>query len=186
MAPPLRELMVYMETQWITSTVFPVNSWSVFQRSFRTNNDVEGWHNRINQNVHGAGLNMYELILRLHHEALDVVLTCQLVEEEVLKRMQRTKYRHCHEKIMELLEAFEARAITIVKKLLKRCAYINGPWIDNEHFVCIILLIFWHLLIWWHIIHENYKNNWVVKFTIYRQSTSPMINNHAQVGKTTE
>ena len=64
---------------------------------------IEGWHNRINQNVHGAGLNMYELILRLHHEALDVVLTCKLVEEEVLKRMQRTKYRHCHEKIMEFV-----------------------------------------------------------------------------------
>ena len=120
------KLMVYMETQWINSTVFPVNRWCVFQRSFRTNNAVEGWHNRINQNVHGAGLNMYELILRLHHKALDVVLTCQLVEKEVLKRMQRTKYRHCHEKIMELWEAFEARAIT-VKKLLKRCAYINGP-----------------------------------------------------------
>ncbi len=44
----LEELMAYMDTQWIRNPTFPVSSWSVYQRQYRTNNDVEGWHNRLN------------------------------------------------------------------------------------------------------------------------------------------
>src|ERR1043165_5689256 len=38
----LNDLLIYIEQQWIRSTTFPIASWSVFDRSFRTNNDVEG------------------------------------------------------------------------------------------------------------------------------------------------
>ncbi len=48
LTPAVEELVQYMETQWIQSTTFPVSSWSVYQRQFRTNNDVEGYQNRLN------------------------------------------------------------------------------------------------------------------------------------------
>ena len=125
-APPLRSLLTYMETNWIMNTQFPIRSWSVFQRPFKTNNDVEGWHNRLNQNVPSGGLNFYELVKRLHDEATDVELMCQFVEEGQLKHLQRKKYKHLHDKIMSLWEQFDNREITI-KSLLKSCSYLNGP-----------------------------------------------------------
>ena len=125
--PPLGELMTYLETQWIMNSEFPIESWSVFKRPFRTNDDVEGWHNRLNQNVPSGGLNLYELIKRLHEEATDVDLTCQLVEEmQMIPELQREKYTMLHEKIVTLWEQFEDRDLTI-KSLLKSCSHLNGP-----------------------------------------------------------
>ena len=37
----------YIERQWMSSTVHPLTSISVFNLSIRTNNDCEGYHNRI-------------------------------------------------------------------------------------------------------------------------------------------
>ena len=37
----------YMERQWMSSTVHPLSSISVFKLSIRTNNDCEGYHNRL-------------------------------------------------------------------------------------------------------------------------------------------
>lgn len=125
-APPLRELMTYLDNQWIMSSQFPIKSWSVFKRTFRTNNDVEGWHNRLNQNVPPGGLNLYELIKRLHQEATDVVLTCHLIEEQQMLRLQRKKHKMLHEKIVTLWEQFENRDIT-KESLLKSCSFLNGP-----------------------------------------------------------
>ena len=43
-----KALLTYVESQWITSFTFPIPSWSVYRRPFRTNNDVEGWHHKLN------------------------------------------------------------------------------------------------------------------------------------------
>ncbi|XP_069107059.1 uncharacterized protein [Argopecten irradians] len=45
---PLRKFVHYIETNWIASTVHPPTTWSAFEASVRTNNDVEGWHHRLN------------------------------------------------------------------------------------------------------------------------------------------
>jgi hypothetical protein len=34
--------LVYIEDTWMTSTVWTVPTWSVFNQAIRTNNDVEG------------------------------------------------------------------------------------------------------------------------------------------------
>ena len=125
-AGPLRDLMTYMEAQWIASTTFPIHSWSVFQRPFRTNNDCEGWHNKLNQNVNAGGLNLYLLIKRLHEEATCVVITCQLLEQGQIMRCQRIMYRELHKKIMGLWEKFDNRDLN-VQQLLNKCSYLNGP-----------------------------------------------------------
>ena len=38
----------YIKKQWISGDVFTVRDLSVFQMTIRTNNDVEGYHYRIN------------------------------------------------------------------------------------------------------------------------------------------
>ena len=42
----------YIKNQWISGDVFTVRDLSVFQMTIRTNNDVEGYHYRINAKAH--------------------------------------------------------------------------------------------------------------------------------------
>ena len=39
-------LVNYVQATWIESLLWPANSWTAFKSSVRTNNDVDGWHNR--------------------------------------------------------------------------------------------------------------------------------------------
>jgi hypothetical protein len=38
----LQELVTYIENQWMNHPIFDIKSWSVFNLTVRTNNDVEG------------------------------------------------------------------------------------------------------------------------------------------------
>src|SRR5271165_3687050 len=99
-------LLDYVERQWISSTTFPIASWSVYKRPFRTNNDVEGWHQKLNASSRAAGLNMYKLIHVLHIEAIDVQYACRFVSEKLMMRCQRKIYARLHGRIFELWAKF--------------------------------------------------------------------------------
>ena len=45
---PMEKLAAYIKKQWIDTRHFPPSSWSAFYSATRTNNDVEGWHYRLN------------------------------------------------------------------------------------------------------------------------------------------
>jgi len=49
----LKNLVLYVEQQWIKSSSFPPEEWSVYGQVVCTNNDIEGWHNALNQNAGG-------------------------------------------------------------------------------------------------------------------------------------
>jgi hypothetical protein len=57
--PVLQALVNYINDTWINSTVWSPQNWSVFRKSVRTNNDVEGWHHRLNHNARRATLPFY-------------------------------------------------------------------------------------------------------------------------------
>ena len=59
----------YVRVTWVESTVWPPSTWSVFRQPVRTNNDVEGWHCRLNVKVNHGRLNLYQLIQLLHAES---------------------------------------------------------------------------------------------------------------------
>ncbi|KAH3826578.1 hypothetical protein DPMN_128487 [Dreissena polymorpha] len=40
--PQLDSLVTYMDRQWFQHVLFNPENWSIFRRSVRTNNDVEG------------------------------------------------------------------------------------------------------------------------------------------------
>ena len=65
---------IYGKT-WIRNSVWNVESWCVFNLSVRTNNDVEGWHRRLNYRANKANLPLYTLINLLYKEAELVVLS---------------------------------------------------------------------------------------------------------------
>jgi len=44
---------------WIQSRLWPAKSLTAFQSSVLTNNDVEGWHNRLNRQTRACKLDLY-------------------------------------------------------------------------------------------------------------------------------
>ena len=124
--PVLQSLVNYINDTWINSTVWSPENWSVFKKSVRTNNDVEGWHHRLNRHARRASLPVYLLIHLLHQESRLVSMQVRLVSENKLKRQQQRKYKDLQAKIFKYWDDFIAGEMTS-KQLLYACAYVNGP-----------------------------------------------------------
>ncbi|KAH3693735.1 hypothetical protein DPMN_081175 [Dreissena polymorpha] len=59
--------MVYIYNTWSNSSVFTVECWSIFGKSITTNNDCEGWNNRLNTRLATRGpVPFYVLVLELY------------------------------------------------------------------------------------------------------------------------
>ena len=84
----LRPLVDYIRSTWIQGQWSP-EDWCVYKRCIRANNDVEGWHNRLNMKAQRGNIQLYLLIHLLHSEAKLVPLQKQLITEDKLRRQQR-------------------------------------------------------------------------------------------------
>jgi hypothetical protein len=85
----MKKFCSYIDRNWIKSHTWPPVNWSVFRQDDRTNNDVEGWHNRINEGKNGA-FNLFHLIDQLHYEATLISLQAKLMERgENLRRRNK-------------------------------------------------------------------------------------------------
>ena len=125
--PKLQDFMQYVGRNWITGQTWPPSSWSVFMKSIRTNNDIEGWHLGLNRRAAGKSqLPLYLLISLLHREARLTSLQIRLVSEKKLRRIQRKKFRDLQTKIFALWDKFSSGECS-ARKLLKACSYLNGP-----------------------------------------------------------
>ena len=123
----LQQFAAYVEKTWITSSVWPPSTWSVYLQSIRTNNDVEGWHNGLNRRAQGKSqLPLYLLIALLHEESRLTNLQIRLVSERKLCRIQRKTYRQLQSKIFSLWDQYENGEKTI-KQLLRACSEMYGP-----------------------------------------------------------
>ncbi|KAL3859614.1 hypothetical protein ACJMK2_009828 [Sinanodonta woodiana] len=60
--PVTQTLIGYFSRQWLDNPVFPAEAWSVYRQKVRTNNDVEGWHHRLNSRAVHMGLGFYQLV----------------------------------------------------------------------------------------------------------------------------
>ncbi|XP_068242208.1 uncharacterized protein [Palaemon carinicauda] len=79
----LQTIMQYMSRTWIHNYLWPTSSWSIFYQSIRTNNDIEGWHNRLNKRAADrCNLQFYLVISLLHKEAKLTSIYMRLVSEK--------------------------------------------------------------------------------------------------------
>ncbi|KAJ8305953.1 hypothetical protein KUTeg_016498, partial [Tegillarca granosa] len=121
------ELLNYIHDNWMTSSVWTVSLWSVFNMSVRTNNDVERWHRRINDRAHGsANVPFYLLIQLLHREAKCLPTQVKLICEGKLKRVQRKSTLKLFKKLHSLWNAYENGEVS-TSQFLKRCGRIYAP-----------------------------------------------------------
>ncbi|KAG1675546.1 hypothetical protein GQR58_014656 [Nymphon striatum] len=79
----------YVHDTWLTNRTWPLQSITVFGRSIRTNNDVEGWHNRINRRAKKSNLPFY-LCTCGHCQLMDTERECRCCQEitEVEQKLQ--------------------------------------------------------------------------------------------------
>ena len=123
----LLKLLDYIRSTWIENTVWPVNSWSVFMRTVRTNNDVEGWHHRLNSRAGKANLHFYDLVQLLHREGELVHLQLRLISEGKLRRYQRKKFAKLQGRLFKLWEQYEQKQKS-ASGLLRECAHLVKDW----------------------------------------------------------
>jgi len=95
----------YVQRTWLDSTVWPPSAWSAFKQPARTNNDVEGWHARLNSRANHGRLNMYQLLYLLHEEAVLVNIGVHLLSNAGTSRLQRKKYTRLHSRLSNEYDA---------------------------------------------------------------------------------
>ena len=115
-------LLNYVKETWINSAIWPPQTWCVFGRSIRTNNDVEGWHSKVNLKARKGNLNFYLLLKLLHDEARMVNLQVRLLSEGKILRKQQHKYNKHHGQLVKLWEEYN-NGERSAKQLLKAVSY---------------------------------------------------------------
>lgn len=122
----LQELVAYINNTWITTNLWPPAAWSVYGQPIRTNNDVEGWHHRLNRKANNNGLNMYLLFSLLKQEAEMVEIDAQLMSDNKVRRNQRKATCNMQSKINGYWREYEDGTRTI-SRLLSACARLYAP-----------------------------------------------------------
>ena len=126
----IKRVCDYVDNTWISNNLWKPDSWSVYGQSVRTNNDVEGWHQRINVRAQKANLSFYVLVTLLHEESQIVNIQVRLLSDKKLKRMHRKKYEHVQGRLFRLWERYEKSEIT-AKQLLFSCSRVYGPCVNK-------------------------------------------------------
>jgi hypothetical protein len=97
-------LAAYMEATWVGPTAFfRPEDWTVYGRAIRTNNDVEGWHQRINTRARRHGnCPLYQLLELLAEEVKFVPLQRKLLAQGKLHKRQRQNCKKAYGRPMKL------------------------------------------------------------------------------------
>ena len=140
-SPMLMDLTKYIEKTWITISVWPVHSWSVFMRPTRTNNDVEGWHHRLNKDKKAGSGNkgLYTIAPLLIEEANLLPIQIQLVSEGKLKKLQRRHVRTTQRLLFNQWEQYVEGSIS-VGRLLRLCGRLVYGYQISKLLHCIVFV----------------------------------------------
>jgi len=129
-------LMAYVNNTWISSRLWPASCWSAYRSSVRTNNDVEGWHNRLNRQTRNGKLDLYQLACVLYAEAEYVDVQAVLVRQNRLRRHQRRTYRKVQGRLHEYWRRYAAGELTTSQLLrgLHRVETVGSMVLYAAHF----------------------------------------------------
>ncbi len=115
----LEEVCSYMEKNWFNSTTWTPQNFSVFMCDVRTNNNVEGWHDRLNRDAQKPNLGFYPLVHLLYAEAKMTKYEAHMVMDGKLGRTQKKACQEVQDKLDELWKKYESERDP--EKLLNAC-----------------------------------------------------------------
>ncbi|ELU13342.1 hypothetical protein CAPTEDRAFT_186014 [Capitella teleta] len=106
--PGLSEFSQYVGNTWIHVHKPPraPECWSVHQMSVRTNNDIEGWHNRLKTRGK-SHRTFYDLIQVMHEENSLLDWNLARIRSEVLDRRQNRDYMAANEELRVLWDTLD-------------------------------------------------------------------------------
>ena len=102
----MQRLYNYVAETWFGSSVWEPRNICVYQRLVRTNNDVEGYHRRLNHRL-GKKPPIYELIQFLHKEAKLIDVTCKSLTSKIVTNVRRKQTRAVQAFLTVLWKKFE-------------------------------------------------------------------------------
>ena len=120
----LKEFLTYVEKQWIRNNFFDPTRWSIYMEKIRTNNDLEGWHHRLNYKAKRGQLQFYLLIELLHKEGSLVTIQTKLVSTGKLRRQQCKKYQKIQGNLKKIWKRYNRGSIN-VDQLLSACSHLT-------------------------------------------------------------
>jgi hypothetical protein len=127
--PGLLEVCNYVSTTWISDrALWKPQERSVFNQAIRTNNDVEGWHRRLNHAAGKSNLPFYLLVKLLGEEAQLVKVQLRLLNSDLLRRRQRKgtlKFQRGHFRVWGRLISGELSGRNTLRKIAAMLADFN-------------------------------------------------------------
>ena len=125
-SPALPSLADYVNDTWIKSRVFPPENWSVYKLPFRTNNDVEGWHHRINKKSK-INTPFYLMVQLLYAEAKQISTNVELLNLKKFNLRRRKGYAILNQKTFKLWKQY-IDGKRSAKSLPKACSYLTADF----------------------------------------------------------
>jgi hypothetical protein len=98
--PRLAPLFQYFRLQWIINV--PPAMWNVYNRQTRTNNDLEGWHNRFTNMVGRHRPNLWRLLACLQEEQAATEVAVQQIAAGQQVSAPNRRYKKIHRHIKKL------------------------------------------------------------------------------------
>ena len=121
----LTTLCTYIQTTWIEGNTWSPENWSVYGLNIRTNNDVEGWHNRINTKGK-QNMSLYVLLPLLHRESALLTTQMKLVSNGKLTRKTNSKTRKINNKVNNAWKRYNDGELN-AKQLMNSCSKVYKP-----------------------------------------------------------
>ena len=127
----LTTLVEYIRINWIKTSLWNPETWSIFKQPIRTNNDVEGWHGALNRHARRGNLTFYLLVKLLHEQSKLIGIQIRLVSDNKLQRRQRKEYRLMHGQINQVWDSYIAGDKS-ARQVLRKCSHLVAPNIDGK------------------------------------------------------
>ena len=111
----MSNLVDYFRRTWLG--LFPPSTWSVYSENVRTNNQVEGWHSRMNKKIAKAHPNFYQWLKHVREEQAATETTAHRAALGAAPPARRRKYVALDERLARLKDRFQAGDLTVFEYL---------------------------------------------------------------------
>ena len=100
--PAITDLLQYVDTTWLASSVWSSSTLSVYQQEIRTNNDLEGWHRHINSIARHSHIPFHMMVELLLQEVQTMTLQLHLLSDVKVLCRASTYYTAVNMRLTEL------------------------------------------------------------------------------------
>ena len=121
------KLLFYVNRYWFSSPVWSPKNFCLYQRLVRTNNDLEGYHSRLNKKLPKHNPAFYVLIPILYAEAQHAEVTCSLISNHHVKIHRCKKTRDNQARLCLLWDQLEDHSITAEYFLSEAVKFVSKP-----------------------------------------------------------